>query len=303
MNILGGLDKVNISFISESTVFSRMIAADYMYAAARNDLVIDTLGSYTETDYVIDLFSNDMTNGLEGFISDMWFKFVQFVKRIIANTGVMFKHFVNGLTSKNAYLETRYNDLFGMHPDVSGMLTFVASAYTPTNFKTMIDLIGLVEKVLGQVLAKPDLDLDSVTDFAKHGITFRNGRVYKNSTLSRASFSFNIDQVNQRSMVAIGWNSSNFLPHLKLLLDKLDFNDDKDYMFVDFKSNMERLVRKTERSANADSDVIRRLTNTITTVSEMMVFTTDTYKQLTGQMVAMVKAAKDKGGAIIASNK
>lgn len=264
------------------------------YEHAKQEL-LDALenfdSSYTESYFSLE----NWETGFEGVIGDLWFKFVQFIKRIVAHLGVMWDHFVNGNSRQKRYLEQMRLTIksiakplnWSAFGDASGLL------YTPYEFDDLLKICSKVEVVLTSIYRKNDFELDSIMDFDSYGITFKDNRlINRNEKDEYATPKFYVG-IEPKTMTykRAGWNPSNFSGMLDKLIDRLEFNIEKDFKFIQFKDSMEKLIHRGGGDGSKyEPEKVMRLTSSIKSVVAMCNFLTGSINSMAKQMVLGCKA-------------
>lgn len=284
-----------IASLGENIAHAAMYDSFIGYEQTKQEL-LDTLDDFDNSCIAESYFCmENWDTGMEGVFKDLWFKFVQFIKRIVNHIRVMWDHFVNGNSRSKRYLERMNVELkSGLKPlnwmafaDTTGLI------YTPYEFEELLRLCTKIETVLTTIYRKNDFELDSVMDFDTYGITFKDNRLVQKGVQDEyrtPKFEINI-QPKTMSYKRAGWSSSVFAGILGKLIAILEFNIEKDFKFIQFQDSMEKLIhRGGSDGSKYDPEKITRLTNAIRSVVAMCNFMSDTINKLSQQMVLGCKA-------------
>lgn len=274
-------------WVMDSTAQYKRERAELLFLLAESDTEIQMLGCFALENF---------ESGMEGFVGDLWFKFIQLVKRIIGQVRVMIQHFLDGINGSKRYLEAMRVTLRGGNLlNWDKMFGSTVDAYDTRTFQEALDASEIMEGVLRDLFKNPSFDLDGITKFQKWGITFSNGRVIRDHQEPSSATSFDLD-FNSNSLVPLrklGWNQSYTVTLLDQLISHLEFHNEKDYLFVDFKSAAETLIRKGEHDSQQDPEKIRKMSNSIRTASAIIVYLTSTITFMSNQMVSMMKLLEE----------
>ena len=232
-------------------------------------------------------------NGLEGMLSDAWFKFVQFVKRIVRTIKTAITHFITGVSRRLRYFKEMKVEIRGKALNWEAFYELKTMAYTYRDFEELIRALNIVKKTLNTMFGKQDFDLDSIMDFREWGITFVNGAVYKNEREeSDHKFDLGYTRVGNKTMYELGWRDTNLTDVVDKFCDILEYDIKKDYDYVRFQSAMDTLIRDTEnsKSTNGKYEEIRRLHNIVLSVSKMVQYCISTTWNMGSQLELMLRA-------------
>ena len=288
--------KVNTDLANGKSIWFDMMEADYQYTI-ECDILTSYLEEMNDATEIVNFFSlENYEEGLEGFISDTWFKFVQFVKKVVAHVKVMFNHFWTGINRKEAYLKDMKVKLRG-----SGNFNWLAMrdtelvGYNPERFGIVLKVCDKIQEVLEKVFKDSEFSLDDIRDFTSYGIEFENGLIKKDGvkseyTYDAKKFNLGLDPNADKSLGLLGWTEELTLKCLDDLLGHLKFHNQKDYLFIKFQYATEALIRQKENDTTSTREQINRLRNTIQTTTSMMLYITKLINTCTDQMVRMCRA-------------
>lgn len=292
--------KVNTDIANGKNIWFDMMEADYQYTMECNAIIacMEEMNNAAET---VDFFSlENYEAGIEGFISDAWFKFIQFVKKVVAHVKVMFNHFWSGINRKQAYLEDMKIKLRGSSNfNWLELRDTELIGYNPERFHTVLKMCEKIETVLEKVFKNSEFNLDDIRDFVIYGIEFENGLVKKDGVKNEylydaKKFNLGLEPNADKSLGLLGWTEEVTLKMLEQLLGHLQFHNQKDYLFIKFQYATEALIRQKENDKSYDRDQITRLRNTIQTTTSMMLYLTKLINTCTDQMIRMCHALEKK---------
>lgn len=302
MNILGVIGehldpieaKVNaIASKGTDAVFLEIYEHDYRFSEAIEELnsLLPEL-SLSETN--INFFSlENWDNGIEGLIGDMWFNFVEFVKKVVRTIKTAISHFLQGTRFRLNYFEDMRIKLRGnINFNILNFESTTTLAYSKTDFEEILRALDILRRTLNTLFNKQDFDLDGIMEFRQYGIVFNKGAVVKDLGTGQRSSQFDLgfNQVAGKSLDRLGWNMSALVPMLDRLVEVVKYDLKKDYEFIRFQSAMDKLIRTKEQEAKRDYDEIHRLTNITKSMAAMVSYNATTTWKLTRQMVTMLKA-------------
>lgn len=285
--------KINSDLSVGKDIWRDMVEADYLYTL-EYEWIQAFLEESNNAKEIVNYFAlENYEQGLEGFIGDAWFKFVQFVKKVIAHIKVMFNHFWSGINRKEAYLRNMKIKLRGSsHFNWLKLRDTELIGYNADTFEKVLKICEKIESLLSKLFADNNLDLDDNRDFVIYGIEFEKGLIKKDGVSSQyfydaKKFDLGIRPNADKALGLVGWNEDSVLRMLDALVEHLKFHNKKDYLFIQFEHAMEALIRRKEHETNIDRDQINRLRNTIQTATSIMLHLTKLINTCTNQMVKM----------------
>lgn len=277
----------------DTDLFLAIFEHDYKFAEDIENLK-NYINELDETNIYFGYFSlENWNNGTEGLISDAWFNFVQFVKKVVRTIRTALNHFFSGMTLRLRYMEKMKINLHTVQTfNIDEFSSTITPAYSRNDF---IDLFGGLESVrrtLNSLFLKQDFDIDGIMEFHKYGITFVNGAIVRDlGNNSKSSiFDLGFKQDASKEITKLGWSFNAIPEALSRLIEFVKYDLQKDFEYVKFQSAMDKLIRNHEKSAKTDWDEIRRLTNIAKTISAMVSYNATTVWKMSKQMVTMLKA-------------
>ena len=275
-------------------VFFNIYEHDYRYSEAMEELNV-LLSSLTEEELSCNYFSlENWEGGMEGLIGDAWFNFVEFIKKVVRTIKTAISHFIQGMGFKLKYLENMRIKLRGdlnsfniMNFESTKML-----AYTKADYEELFRALDLLRRTLDTLFNKQDFDLDGIMDFRQYGIVFNNGAIVRDLGNGQKSseFTFDINQVGNKDLSQLGWNTSTLIPMLDRLVEVLRYDMKKDFDYIRFQGAMDKLIRNKTNEKKRDYEEIRRLTNIARSMAAMVSYNTNITWKMVRQMIGMLKA-------------
>lgn len=277
-------------------LFLNMYEEDYKYTEALENLNA-LLFSFSNSECELGFFSlENWNNGTEGFIGDMWFNFVEFIKKIVRTIRTLISHFLQGMSFKLHYLEDMSIKLRGSNNfNILNFENTKMLAYSKSDFEDILNALDILKRTLDSLFNKQDFDLDSIMDFRKYGIVFNKGVVVRDIGNGKSSteFSFGYDQDGTKTLYKLGWNMSAVSPLLNRLIDTVKYDIKKDFEYVKFQSAMDKLIRNRDQETKRNYEEIVRLTNIAKSMSSMVAYNTKITWKLVKQMIGMLKALEE----------
>lgn len=274
-------------------LFLNIYEEDYKYTEALEDLN-NLLFTLSNDECDLGFFSlENWDNGTEGFIGDMWFNFVEFIKKIVRTIRTIISHFLQGMSFKLHYLEDMSTKLRGSsNLNIANFENTKMLAYSKSDFEDILRALDILKRTLNSLFTKQDFDLDSIMDFRKYGIVFNKGAIVKDIGNGKTSteFSFGYDQDGTKSLYKLGWNMSAISPLLDRLIETVKYDIKKDFEYVNFQSAMDKLIRNKDQETKRDYNEITRLTNIAKSMAAMVSYNTKITWKLVKQMTDMLKA-------------
>ncbi len=302
MNILDSigsqLDPVDIQIneiVSKGSdaLFLQMYEHEYRFFEAIEEL--DSLmPEFTRRETELNFFSlENWDNGAEGLVGDMWFNFVQFIKKVVRTIKTAVTHFLTGMGFRLRYFEDMRIKLRGNNNfNVANFESTTTLAYSKSDYEDLFRALDCLRRTLNSLFGKQDFDLDGIMDFRQYGIVFVNGAIVKDLGNGKRSSEFDLgfDRDASKPLYKLGWNMSALMPMLDRLVEAIKYDTKKDYDYIRFQSAMDRLVRTKEQEARKDYNEIHRLTNIAKSMASMIAYNTRTTWKMSSQMSVMLKA-------------
>lgn len=302
MNILGiigdQLDpieaKVNsVAAKGDEAIFLEIYEHDYRFSEAIEELN-NLLPELSTTEININYFSlENWDNGVEGLIGDMWFNFVEFVKKVIRTIKTAIAHFIQGTRFRLNYFEDMRIKLRASNNfNILNFENTTTLAFSKTDFEEVLRALDILRRTLNSLFNKQDFDLDGIMEFRQYGIVFNRGAIVKDlgSGQKSSQFDLGFNQVAGKTLDRLGWNMSALVPMLDRLVEVVKYDLKKDYEYIRFQGAMDKLIRTKEHEAKRDYEEIHRLTNITKSMAAMVSYNASMTWKLTRQMVTMLKA-------------
>ena len=276
-----------------NSMFLQMYEHEYRFFEAIEELN-SFMPEFTKRESDLNFFSlENWDNGMEGVIGDMWFNFVQFIKKVIRAIKTAVEHFFKGIGFRLRYFEDMRIKLRGNNNfNIGNFESTTTMAYSKSDYEDLFRALDCLRRTLNSLFSKQDFDLDGIMDFRQYGIVFVNGAVVKDLENGRRSSEFDLGFKRDatKPLYRLGWNMSAIMPMLDRLVETIKYDMKKDFEYIRFQSAMDRLVRTKEQEARKDYNEIHRLTNITKSMAAMIAYNTSTTWKMSSQMAVMLKA-------------
>lgn len=285
--------KSNSEFSENKNNIPAIMEADYNLLINQSNIASFMSETSIATDIVEYFALENFELGMEGFLGNLWFKFVQFIKKLLDHIAVMFTHFFTGINRKAVYLDSMKIKLqTSKEFNWMGLHSATIRAYDPESFHDILSACELMQKVLIHLFDDKEFDLDSISDFSKYGISFEKGCVKKNGLgdkYSPSEFDLGYRMQSDITLGKMGWDGAKVAKLCDELCNQLKFHKDKDYLFIKYKYAMESLVRNKEQEKSVDREYVNKITQTVKSATSILLYITRLINECSSQMVAMCK--------------
>lgn len=279
-------------FLPEENILQLSTQNDLEYFLAQGQL-FEALTSLNVNSHIEQLLCTESwSNGYEGFIQNAWFNFTQFIKKIIRYVKTMLDHFLSGVNRKKRYLESKKIDIIrGATVNWDNLKRPVEGIYFKKDAFDFINTLCMaIQSFLTKVFNNPNIDLDSLSDFKKWNITFSNGTLlYNGMTGSLLSFFFQdttLFNKQTESLERKKYDKNSILYSIDFLINILEYSNKKDYLFITFRSAMERLIHTA--SSTEDKRNIEKYKNSAKSIASLIAFMTEAIIRSANQMIKII---------------